>query len=47
VKIESRGYGHGLGLCQYGANGMALEGKNYHQILKHYYQDIEFSQLKY
>lgn len=47
VKIESRGYGHGLGLCQYGANGMALEGKTYHQILKHYYKDIEFSQLKY
>ncbi len=27
--INSRGYGHGVGLCQYGANGMALEGKNY------------------
>lgn len=47
VEIESRGYGHGLGLCQYGANGMALEGKTYHEILKHYYQDIEFSRLKY
>lgn len=47
VKIKSRGYGHGLGLCQYGAHGMALEGKTYHQILKHYYQGIEFSQLKY
>lgn len=47
VEIKSRGYGHGLGLCQYGANGMALEGKSYHQILKHYYKDIEFSQLKY
>lgn len=47
VEIKSRGYGHGLGLCQYGANGMALEGKTYHQILKHYYQDIEFSRLKY
>jgi len=47
VKIESWGYGHGLGLCQYGANGMALEGKTYHEILEHYYQDIEFSQLKY
>ncbi len=47
VEIESRGYGHGLGLCQYGANGMALEGKTYHQILKHYYHNIEFSRLKY
>lgn len=47
VEIKSRGYGHGLGLCQYGANGMARTGKNYHQILKHYYKHIEFSQLKY
>ncbi len=47
VKIKSRGYGHGLGLCQYGANGMALSGKTYRQILKHYYKGIEFSQLNY
>lgn len=47
VEIESRGYGHGLGLCQYGANGMALEGKTYHEILEHYYKGIEFSRLKY
>lgn len=47
VNIESRGYGHGLGLCQYGANGMALEGKTYNQILKHYYQGIKLSRLKY
>ena len=47
VEIKSRGYGHGLGLCQYGANGMAREGKTYHEILKHYYQDIKFSRLKY
>jgi stage II sporulation protein D len=47
VEIHSRGYGHGLGLCQYGAGGMAEEGKDYHQILKHYYQGVEFSTLNY
>lgn len=47
VEIHSRGYGHGLGLCQYGANGMAEEGKDYHQILKKYYHGVEFSTLNY
>jgi len=47
VEIHSRGYGHGLGLCQYGANGMAEEGKDYHQILKKYYHGVEFDILNY
>jgi len=37
------GFGHGRGLCQTGVKGMALEGYNYRQILKHYYPD---SQIK-
>ncbi len=45
--INSRGYGHGLGLCQYGANGMAKAGKNYRQILKHYYRYFDFYQLQW
>jgi stage II sporulation protein D (peptidoglycan lytic transglycosylase) len=32
-----RGLGHGVGLCQWGARGMALQGKNYRQILQHYF----------
>ncbi|MGM9552210.1 MAG: stage II sporulation protein D [Clostridia bacterium] len=32
------GYGHGVGMSQYGANAMAKEGKNYKEILSHYYQ---------
>lgn len=32
-----RGYGHGIGMSQYGANCMAKQGKNYEQILLHYY----------
>lgn len=47
VEIYCRGYGHGLGLCQYGANGMAKAGKDYHQILKQYYHGVEFSKLNY
>ncbi len=45
--IITRGYGHGVGLCQYGANGMAKRGKDYHQILKKYYQGISFYKLDY
>lgn len=33
----TRGYGHGVGMSQYGANGMAKEGYNYKEILSHYY----------
>ncbi|MEN6328028.1 MAG: stage II sporulation protein D [Syntrophomonas sp.] len=45
--INSRGYGHGLGLCQYGANGMAKAGKNYREILQHYYRDFDFYHLQW
>lgn len=32
-----RGYGHGIGMSQYGAHYMAMQGKNYKEILLHYY----------
>ncbi|MFA5408664.1 MAG: SpoIID/LytB domain-containing protein, partial [Bacilli bacterium] len=35
--IVTRGYGHGVGMSQYGANGMAKQGYNYKDILSHYY----------
>lgn len=35
--FEGRGQGHGAGLCQWGAAGMAREGKDYREILRHYY----------
>ena len=43
--ITTKGYGHGVGMSQYGANGMASEGYNYQDILKYYYQNIEFSTI--
>ena len=37
VKINTRGYGHGVGMSQYGAQGMAMEGYDYKEILEYYY----------
>jgi len=38
-----RGWGHGVGLCQNGAYGMALAGHSYDEILEHYYPGIEIT----
>lgn len=43
IIIQTRGYGHGVGMSQYGANGMAAEGKTYQDIVKHYYRGIEIA----
>jgi stage II sporulation protein D len=40
VVIKSKGFGHGVGMSQYGANGMAKEGKTYEDIVKHYYKGV-------
>ena len=45
VIITTRGYGHGVGMSQYGAKGMAENGYNYQQILRHYYQGISLSTI--
>ena len=37
VTISVVGYGHGVGMSQYGARAMALGGADYTQILSHYY----------
>ncbi len=41
ITITTKGFGHGVGMSQYGANGMAKEGYKYDQILKYYYQNTE------
>ncbi|WP_211747575.1 SpoIID/LytB domain-containing protein [Paenibacillus sp. Marseille-Q4541] len=38
--FTGQGYGHGLGLSQWGAKGLADEGYDYQSILKHYYQNV-------
>ena len=45
VVIKNKGYGHGVGMSQYGAEGMARAGYTYDQILKHYYQNIEIKKF--
>lgn len=47
VIFHVKGYGHGVGMSQYGANYMAKQGKTYKEILQHYYTGIEFSMLNY
>ncbi|MBR2048025.1 MAG: stage II sporulation protein D [Oscillospiraceae bacterium] len=37
IVIETKGFGHRVGMSQYGAQAMALEGSAFEQILKHYY----------
>ena len=39
IKISSKGYGHGVGMSQYGAQAMALKKYKYNQILYHYYKN--------
>ncbi len=39
------GYGHGVGMSQYGANYMAQQGFNYKEILKHYYTDVDIAEI--
>ena len=39
------GYGHGVGMSQYGAQGMAEEGYDYREILTYYYQGVEIEKL--
>lgn len=46
VTITTKGYGHGVGMSQYGAHGMAKEGYKYDEILKHYYTGVEIKKIK-
>lgn len=43
VTVTTRGYGHGVGMSQYGADAMAKKGKKALEILSYYYQSVEIS----
>lgn len=45
VHMAGKGYGHGVGMSQWGAYGMAQEGKSAEQIIKHYFQKVEIAQI--
>lgn len=40
LRVTTTGYGHGVGLCQYGANGMAKQGSDFRTILSYYYTGV-------
>ena len=44
VKFIVVGYGHGVGLSQSGSDALAKQGKNYEEIIKYYYKDVEISE---
>ena len=43
--VSGRGFGHGVGMSQWGAQAMALRGSDYRQILRHFYQGAELRSL--
>lgn len=46
IKIRSQGYGHGVGMCQYGAQAMAEKGLPYEEIISHYYTGVKLAKIK-
>ena len=40
VKMSGKGYGHGVGMSQWGAYAMAKEGKSAEEIVEHYFRDV-------
>ena len=40
ITFETRGFGHGVGMCQYGADGQAKQGKDYKDIVRYYYRGV-------
>ena len=41
IKFEVIGYGHGVGMSQTGADSLAKQGKNFEEIIKHYYTGVD------
>lgn len=46
IVFSVRGYGHGVGMCQYGADGMGQAGYDYRAILKHYYSGTQATNIR-
>lgn len=46
IIFTTKGYGHGVGMSQYGANAMAKEGSSYKDILEYYYQGVTIEEYK-
>lgn len=46
IVINSVGWGHGVGMSQWGANGMAIEGYNAEEIVKYYYKNVKIQDYR-
>jgi stage II sporulation protein D len=46
IVIDGRGFGHGVGMCQFGAIEMARKGKSYKEILYHYYPGTRIMKIR-
>lgn len=46
LHFRTVGYGHGVGLCQYGADGLAKAGRDFQWILSYYYQDTSIKKIR-
>jgi stage II sporulation protein D len=46
IIFTARGYGHGVGLCQYGADGQAKAGKTYDVIVRYYYAGVDINTIR-
>lgn len=47
IKFTVKGYGHGVGMSQTGADSMAKQGNNFEEIIKHFYVGVEIKQINY
>ena len=45
IVVDTKGYGHGVGMSQYGAEGMARDGYSYDEILKYYHSGVEIKKF--
>lgn len=45
IKFSVKGYGHGVGMSQTGADSLAKQGKNDDEIIKHFYKDVEIKEV--
>lgn len=44
IVVETRGWGHGVGMSQFGADSMAKSGKTYKEIINHYYYNVQIEE---
>ena len=46
LEAEGQGYGHGVGMSQWGAHGLALKGADFRKILRHFYRGAEIRHFR-